>query len=280
MNKPLVSVIIPTFNRGKHILNAVKTVEQQTYENVETVIVVDGSTDDTLKTLTDYKASLPPEHRDRLQIVYQDNKGVSAARNEAVRNASGQYIALLDDDDFWHPEKLTEQMEEVQKHPSNPLLICTTDHEEINPDGSKKEIQNSGYMSLEGQLEGGRFSPSITWILPRQTIEDIGGFDEELHAGEDADFIIRLRKNGEVIFTNVPKTLATYNTPPEGKIYKKQALSAARTLEKHGDWYAETYPEAGLQTTMAWYKAVLPKDLVESAATKLTSPTAIAALKR
>ncbi len=99
---PEVSVIIPTYNRLEMVLRAVDSVLKQHFKNFECIVVDDGSTDETFEKLSLIKDS-------RLKIVSQKNKGVSAARNKAIDNSCGNYIALLDSDDEWEPRKLDKQ---------------------------------------------------------------------------------------------------------------------------------------------------------------------------
>lgn len=99
----LVSVIIPTYNRADLVCEAIQSVLDQTYQNFEIIVVDDGSTDNTRKALQPYM--------DRIQYIYQENSGHGAARNTAIRASRGQWIAFLDSDDVWLPDKLSRQME-------------------------------------------------------------------------------------------------------------------------------------------------------------------------
>src|ERR1700751_873927 len=102
---PTVSVIIPTFNRGKLVVNAIRSVLCQTYRDYEIIVVDDGSTDDTAEALTPYM--------DRIQYVYQVNQGTSAAKNKGIQLARGRWISVLDSDDLWLPTKLEAQLKAV-----------------------------------------------------------------------------------------------------------------------------------------------------------------------
>jgi len=108
-NSPLISVIIPMYNTAGFIEQTVKSVLTQTYGNFEVVVVDDGSTDDGAKLV-----ALLQEADPRVKYIYQNNQGVSAARNTAMENASGEYLAFLDSDDLWEPHKLEKQIRRIE----------------------------------------------------------------------------------------------------------------------------------------------------------------------
>ena len=103
--KPLVSIIIPTYNDAKYILQAVNSALAQTYKNIEIIVVDDGSTDNTKELLKNLK----------INYIFQENKGLSGARNTGMKLARGKYIALLDADDFYHLERLERQVNFLEK---------------------------------------------------------------------------------------------------------------------------------------------------------------------
>lgn len=106
---PTVSVVIPTYNQSTYLLEAIESVLGQSFKDYEIIVVDDGCTDDTLERLRPYA--------DRLQIISQSNAGTGVARNRGIAEARGKYVALLDHDDWWLPEKLAVQVEFMEKHP-------------------------------------------------------------------------------------------------------------------------------------------------------------------
>ena len=100
VKEQLVSVVIPTYNCGKYICDAVKSVLSQTYKNIEIIIVDDGSTDNTKEALRSYV------YNKQIRYIYQKNKGPAASRNLGVEKAEGDFIAFLDADDLWNEKKL------------------------------------------------------------------------------------------------------------------------------------------------------------------------------
>ena len=124
----IVSVVIPAYNAAAFIRGTLDSVRAQTYTQHETVVVDDGSTDDTGDVVQEYFSG----HGMRGRVVRQENRGIAAARNAGMRAATGAYIALLDHDDLWYPEKLAAVMGEFDSHPEADL-VC---HDEnITRDG-------------------------------------------------------------------------------------------------------------------------------------------------
>ena len=181
--KPQISVIIPTYNRGWILKEAVDSVLSQNYTDFELIVVDDGSTDNTLALLQAYKG--------RLNVLEQENRGVSSARNLGIKNSCGQYIAFLDSDDLWLPGKLSFQLEFFVSH--REALICQTEEMwirnglRVNPGKKHKKI--SGHI-FEQSLALCLVSPSAV-MMDRRLFEEIGIFDENLPACEDYDLWLR-----------------------------------------------------------------------------------------
>ncbi|MFM6154726.1 MAG: glycosyltransferase family 2 protein, partial [Sphaerospermopsis kisseleviana] len=106
-NKPLVSVIIPVYNGDRHLAQAIESVLNQTYQPFEVIVVDDGSTDNSANVACSYK---------EVHYLYQPNQGVAVARNTGISQARGEFIAFLDQDDLWTPDKLTVQVDYLLKH--------------------------------------------------------------------------------------------------------------------------------------------------------------------
>jgi glycosyltransferase involved in cell wall biosynthesis len=189
--RPLVSVIIPTYNRAALGPEAVASVLAQTWRDYEILVVDDGSTDDTAEKL----APLAP----RVQVLRQPTRrGVSAARNQGVAAARGQWLAFLDSDDLWLPAKLDRQMAFLEANPR--LRLCQTEESWVRhglkvnkPVAYRKE---GGQIYLQS-LKRCCISPSAV-VLDRKLLEEHGGFDEALPAAEDYDLWLRLTWRHEV----------------------------------------------------------------------------------
>ncbi|MFZ3046748.1 MAG: glycosyltransferase [Desulfatirhabdiaceae bacterium] len=184
MTSPLVSIIIPTFNRCTLVQEAIDSVLAQTCRSFELIVVDDGSTDDTPEMLKSYGNAL--------QIIRQSNQGVSAARNRGIALSTGRYIALLDSDDLWLPQKLAIQVDFFQSRSNT--LICQTDEVwirngiRVNP--GKRHQKPSG-MIFEPSLALCLVSPSAV-MMDRILFERVGLFNETFPACEDYDLWLRI----------------------------------------------------------------------------------------
>ncbi|MBC2733856.1 MAG: glycosyltransferase [Desulfobacteraceae bacterium] len=181
---PRVSVIIPTYNRSWCLSEAIDSVLSQTFQNIELIVVDDGSTDETPALLSHYG--------DHLRVLRQSNRGVSAARNGGIQAARGNLIAFLDSDDTWQPGKLARQVDFFDTHPD--AMICQTEETwirrgvRVNPKRRHRKL--SGWI-FEASLALCLVSPSAV-MMRRELLEGMGGFDESLPACEDYDLWLRV----------------------------------------------------------------------------------------
>ena len=181
---PAVSVIIPTYNRGWILKEAIDSVLAQEFIDYELIVVDDGSTDDTRAILDSYG-------RDII-VLAQANKGVSAARNRGIAESRAQLVAFLDSDDLWLPQKLTRQVSFFKSNPA--ALIGQTEETwvrngvRVNP---KKRHQKLSGMIFEPSLDLCLVSPSAVMIR-KALFDTIGTFDESLPACEDYDLWLRV----------------------------------------------------------------------------------------
>jgi len=191
-----VSVIVPTYNRAGLLEQAIDSVLAQTFASFELIVVDDGSTDDSPALLSGYAG--------RIRIKRQINRGVSAARNVGMAAATGEFIALLDSDDYWLPAKLARQVAFFDAHPGE--MICQTeeiwvrDGVRVNP---KRRHQKFGGMIFEKSLPLCLISPSAV-MLRKSLLDEVGVFDECLPACEDYDLWLRITWKYPVHLIPVP----------------------------------------------------------------------------
>ncbi len=179
-----ISVIIPTYNRGWILKEAIDSVLAQTFKDYELIVVDDGSDDNTAQILAGYG--------EKIRMIRQPNRGVSAARNQGIISSSGRFIALLDSDDLWLPEKLDRQISFFRKNPD--AMICQTQEiwirngRRVNP---RKHHQKLSGMIFQSSLNLCLVSPSAV-MLRRDLLDVVGFFDESLPACEDYDLWLRV----------------------------------------------------------------------------------------
>ena len=207
---PKVSVIIPTYNREHFIAKTIRSVLEQTYGDFEIVIVDDGSTDGTRKELEQFGS--------KIKIVTQPNSERAVSRNNGVRNSSGKYIAFLDSDDLWIPDKLKSQVEILD---SNPEIILTYGQSlRINKHGkeinyAKRQLQGASGNVFEDLLMR-NFIASPTPIVRREEFDKTSGFQSKYIPYEDWEFWLRFSLLGKFYFINRP--LAYYRIHEEQSV--------------------------------------------------------------
>jgi glycosyltransferase involved in cell wall biosynthesis len=191
---PTISVVIPTHNRAALLLRALESVFAQTRPPDEIIVVDDGSTDDTvLRT-----SQLP------VTLIQQENRGVSAARNVGIQRARGDWIALLDSDDEWLPEKLEQQLACLRAKLD--IRICHTQERWIRLGKPLKQLakhQKFGGWIFPRCLDICLMSPSSI-LIHRDVFDAVGGFDETLPACEDYELWLRITARYPVAFIETP----------------------------------------------------------------------------
>jgi len=195
---PLISVIIPTYNRGWILKEALDSVIGQDFDDFELIVIDDGSTDETGQILDEYGS--------RIRTYFQPNRGVSAARNSGIQKAAGRYVAFLDSDDLWLPGKLSAQVDFFSSNPD--AQVCQTDEIwirrgiRVNP--KRYHLKSSDNLFLRS-LERCMVSPSAA-MMQRSLFGEVGLFDEGLPACEDYDLWLRISCRCTVAL--IPKPLA------------------------------------------------------------------------
>lgn len=267
---PLVSVIIPTYNRGWIIKEAVDSVLAQDYRDFELIVVDDGSTDNTSEVLDAYRGTI--------KVFRQENKGVSAARNRGIAEASGRFIAFLDSDDLWLPQKLSRQVEFFNTTPD--ALICQTEEVwirsgvRVNP---KKRHQKPSGMIFEPSLALCLVSPSAVMIR-RSLLEIVGNFDETLPACEDYDLWLRISCRFPVYRIDTPLIIkrgghedqlsasfgldrfrikAIKKSVESGVLSKRQYAAAVKTLKEKCNIYAAGCRKRGRIDEAIYYAKIM-----------------------
>ncbi len=199
---PTISVIVPAYNAEKTVLETIKSVQQQTFSDFELIVINDGSTDKTLELLNTVNDS-------RIKVFSYPNGGVSIARNRGITQASGEFIAVLDADDLWTPDKLELQLAALQQNPEAGVAYSWAYY----MDEQGKSSQPSEPVYFEGnvyaQLLVNDFVVSCSnCLIRRQAVESVGEFDPEVAGAADWDYWLRLAFNWP--FVVVPKHQVYY----------------------------------------------------------------------
>lgn len=239
--RPAVSVIIPAYNCEAYIAETLDSVLGQTFGDLEVIVVDDGSTDRTPEIVTSCGAPV--------RLVTQANSGVCAARNRGIREAAGQYLCLMDHDDYWFPDKLALQVQEMERQPEVGLVYSTFAF--WYPDTNGRFPVPASYRSgpepsgLDEEFSGWIYHLLLLdcWVLTSSALirakvfEKCGIFDESLPYSEDWDLWLRMSR--EYPFAKLKKTLTLYRQHPrQGNLvereidYRTELLT--RAVEKWG----------------------------------------------
>jgi len=265
--KPKVSVIIPTYNRGWTLREAIDSVLAQEFADFELIVVDDGSTDHTREILDSYGQDII--------VLRQPNQGVSAARNRGIDESHAQLVAFLDSDDLWLPQKLTRQVEFFKFNPD--ALICQTEETwlrngvRVNP---KRRHHKLSGMIFEPSLALCLVSPSAVMI--RRTLFDtVGLFDESLPACEDYDLWLRVSCRYPVFLIDEPLIIkrgghedqlskaagldkfriqALTKIVKSGQLSESQTRAAVQTLKKKCAIFANGCRKRGREDEAKYYE--------------------------
>ena len=216
----LISVIIPAYNIDKYLAEALDSVLAQIYPHFEVMIVNDGSTDRTLEIAQEYAAK-----DDRIRVISQPNQGVSLARNQGIRETTGELVAFLDGDDRWHPDKLNVHINHFRSFGQNAksdeaksLGISFAKVTFITSDGSyTQQYSNSKLTNLNPEdfyIENLVVTPSNV-VIRRSILDLVGYFSPELSGSADQELFFRMVWSG-AIAEGLDTVLVEYRTVEEG----------------------------------------------------------------
>lgn len=235
--KDLVSVVIPTHNRENLIERAIYSALRQTYKNIEVIVISDGSEDKTDEVVENLKRTDP-----RLNFIsYYPGQGGNHARNTGIKEAKGEWIAFLDDDDEWHPDKIEKQLECVKEN-SEIGLVCTAVN--VVDDATGKSIvflPNAPTDCSKKILMRNCIGSTTTVMAKHQLLDDFGMFDEALKAKQDYDLWIRLCQHTKVAVVKTP-CVEYHNLATNNQIswnYAKYAVATEYIEQKYQSLYNE-----------------------------------------
>jgi glycosyltransferase involved in cell wall biosynthesis len=229
---PTIDVIIPAYNAAKYLPVAIESVIAQTFADWRIILVDDGSTDETPEIARMFLEQLGA----KLKYVRQDNKGLPAARNTAIRNSSAEFLALLDADDVWLPCRLSESLRAFGCRADVGLaygLVSRIDQDGAIIDTPLKNQKHSDRRIVSHIYMRRLHLPCPSITFRRACIDDVGFFDETMRATEDRDLCLRIALRYAVRF--VPKVLAYYRISPNSMSTDPERMLQAQLqfIEKH-----------------------------------------------
>lgn len=186
MKSALISCIVPVFNGERYLRESLESILAQTYRLLEVIVIDDGSTDGT--------AAVAAQYGERIRYGFQQNTGPAAARNLGLTVARGDFIAFLDADDLWHPEKLARQMARFQARPD--LDLCVTHLQNVWIPELSEEAEHLRNHRLAQPLPG---YTSVTLLVHRTLFETAGQYNPTLQHGSDLDWFLRATEHGAVM---------------------------------------------------------------------------------
>ncbi len=217
---PLVSVIIPTYNRMALLPTAVESVLRQSCDDLELIVVDDGSDDRTPNFLADLEDA-------RVKVIRRAARSsAAAARNAGIAKASGHHVAFLDSDDWWLPTKLVRQLDRLRAQP--PCRWCYTMFGIADAEGRDLPVLAGGpWLPHEGRvteriITGEVLAPIPTLMIERALLEEVGGFDDALLFGEDLDLRLRLAERSPV--GAVPEQLVKIREHDDRSTFHRQDI--------------------------------------------------------
>ena len=220
---PKVSVIIPTYNRAKYIAETIDSVLKQTFSDFEIIVVNDGSTDNTEETIKE-------QFEDKVIYLYKPNGGPASARNMGISVAKGEYIAFLESDDLWFPEKLEIQTRFMD---ANPEIGLTGSRALMFKESAIGELEDQALLvhkdtpTLKCLLQDNRLL-LLTVMVRKTCLDDIAGFDEDktMMGREDYELWLRIAVKYKIV--NLPRVLARYRSHRENLFWGNSAWENAQ----------------------------------------------------
>lgn len=209
------SIIIPLYNKVNYIQNCLKSVLQQTHQEFEIIIVNDGSTDGSEKIVEKYEDP-------RIRLLSQENQGASAARNKGIAVSKYEWIALLDADDYWHPNHLDELQNTIEAC-SKANVVCTNyeillDKTYLKQASFSTEVKSKP-MYIENYFKASLIDP-LAWTsalsFTTSIFNKVGGFDTQIKSGQDIDLIVKFGLKAKIAFN--PKVTMRYHRTTENNL--------------------------------------------------------------
>ncbi|MGK7906404.1 MAG: glycosyltransferase family 2 protein [Synechococcus sp.] len=253
---PKVSVIIPVYNVEDFIASTIQSVLDQTFQDFEIIVVIDGSPDNSLAICQQFSDR-------RIHIVEQDNRGLAGARNAGIRHATGNYIAFLDGDDVWTPQKLEKHMAHLDSQPE--IGVSFSRSQLFGGNSAAYLMSFTGYVDAKRLLCRNPISNGSTPVVRREVLEEVkcqgNYFDEQFRRMEDIDLWLRIACLTNWKFEGLPEALTCYRVNAAGlsASYYRQFDSWLELLKKTATYAPDLIAKWERLATGYQYRALAQK---------------------
>lgn len=218
--KNVVTIVLPAYNASEYLRETINSVLCQTFQDFELLVIDDGSTDNTTDIVNDFC-----QRDSRIRLISQNNQGVSVARNTGINMAQGEFIAFIDSDDLWLPNKLAKHVQHLSANPNLGLSFARVEFMSFDgkPTGKYSNPRLVNIAAKNLYEENAAVTPSNA-VIRRTAVEQVGGFDGELSGAADAELFLRLKCHGWQV-EGIDEVLVLYRTSLGGmssQLYKME----------------------------------------------------------
>ncbi len=253
IKNPTVTVVLPTYNRAKYLADAVQSILNQTFPDLELIVVDDGSTDETRSLLNGFTDA-------RIKYIYQSQQGISAAMNTGITAASGRYIARLDSDDIWLPEMLAIQVSTLENRTELGLVYAKAQGMDANGN-PLSETRGLPLRYFEDSFKSMLYHDStcnITVVVRSEYLEKAGRYDESLPVNEDWDMWLRVARHCQFGFTDTVVARYRYH---DDNITQKTSLHFSEHVSGRGKILDKIFLESDLPPSIIAIKHLVYQEL-------------------
>lgn len=253
---PLITIIVPAYNHDKYIEKCIDSIIEQTYQNIEIIIINDGSTDKTIDKIGSYA------HHEKVVVINQNNKGLCKTLNIGLSLAKGDYISILASDDYLITNKLEKQVAFLENNEE--YGMCCAKAYEVDNTGKKLgvvgSVADASELSFRNLLEGNKIA-ALTVLIKSSVLKEIGGFDESLYM-EDWDMWLRISHKYKIGFLN---EFVAYYRSHETNISSKVNLMEKCKVETIKKWSSiNNYPVVYKRQVLKSFNELAGKDKYNS----------------
>jgi len=231
---PLVSIILPIYNGEDYIEETLLSIGQQIFHNAELIVIDDGSSDHSADIVRGISSAVSDPILKNLKIISKENGGVASARNRGIEEAKGEWLAFVDQDDIWYPQKLEQQVAALQ---NSDVCWCYSAFARFYSDGREVLKQNGSperIKTLRSLISGKLFIPPSTVLVEKKLCKMEGGFVSDFIPSDEWDFFLTLAEKYKPVYC--PEILVKFRSHPSStaKKQKRKIFGAQlKVIEKH-----------------------------------------------